>query len=181
MPTRKSGDDDGTVTDLAAKRAETLAAGRAKGVAASRKRKQERLERPSTGDGRTRWEMYLDGDLPVTEWDDQELGRMQTKNIQGIFAGRPPTLKPQQIREIKAEAQRRGDTLFMRWGPNAIKITAQIMMDRTEPAMARLKAAETFMNRCYGKVPESVKVAVSEAWQEDIDAVMAIMEDGETA
>lgn len=169
---------EASVTDLRTKRAVILKSGREKGVAASKARREERLAQ-SEEDGPTRWTLYLKGDLTVQEWDDQELARMQTRNVQGLFAGRPPTLKPQQIREIKAELLRRGERDFSKYGMLAIKTVARIMVDETEKAADRLRAANIFLERCYGKVPESVKLTVAEAWTEDIDAVMSIMGDEE--
>jgi hypothetical protein len=152
----------------------------ARGHKANQRRKEER---ESEEDGPTRWELYLKGDLPVSDWDDQELARMQTRNFHGQFAGRLPTLRPSQIREIKGELLRRGERDFSKYGILAIKTIARIMVSDTERAADRLRAANIFLERCYGKVPETVKVAVAEAWQDDIDAVMSVMddEDEETA
>ena len=99
---------------------------------------------------------------------------MQTKSFHNDFAGRPPTLKPMQIREVKAELMRRGERDFSKYGIAAIRVVARIMSDPAERAADRLRAANIFLERCYGKVPETVKLAVVEAWQEDIDAVMSV-------
>lgn len=148
----------------------------AKGRAAQKVRGAKRQEaRESEEDGPSRWEMYCAGDLPVSQWDDQELARMQTRNFHGNFAGRPPTLKPTMVREMKAELLRRGERDFSKYGIAAIKVVASIMNSDTERAADRLRAANIFLERCYGKVPDTVRMAVVEAWQDDIDAVMSVM------
>lgn len=150
---------------------EILDKGRATKV---RQGKERQAARESGEDDRSRWEMYLSGDLTIDQWDDQELARMQTRSFHGDFQGRPPTLKPNMIREIKAELLRRGERDFSKYGIAAIKVVARIMNDPMERAADRLRAANIFLERCYGKVPETVKLAVVEAWQEDIDKVMSV-------
>jgi hypothetical protein len=186
MPTRKTGDDDGNVVPIRRERtpAQDRAAkrGNAAAVAAQKARGAKRAKAREDGtDGPSRWELYRAGKLPVAEWDLEELGRMQLRNFHGLFGGRPPTLNAQQVREVQAEIVRRGGQKFNEYGAKAIEVMYKLMVDETVEPAIRLRAAERFIERCYGKVPDVVKATVVSAWQEDIDAVMAVMEDGETA
>jgi hypothetical protein len=156
--------------------------GNAAAVAAQKARGAKRQAAREAGtDGPSRWKLYRSGKLPVEEWDTEELSRMQLKSFHGNFQGRPPVLKPPEVRAIQNEIVRRGGLTVNRYGPEALEVMYKIMVDTTVDAGIRLRAAERFIERCYGKVPDVVKATVVSAWQEDIDAVMAIMEEGETA
>lgn len=182
MATRKTsgdGEDGGArVVPISAKQRAAARANAAKGLAAQKARGERRRKAREDGtDGPSRWELFRAGKLPVEEWDLEELGRMQLKSFHGNFQGRPPVLKPQEVRAVQAEIVRRGGMKFMQYGPIAIDMTFKLMMDATVEGATRLRAANTIIERCYGKVPDVVKATVVSAWQEDIDAVMAIMED----
>lgn len=176
--------DDDTVVPIRRKYVQTPARkaaakrGNAAAVAANKARGAKRqAARESGEDGPSRWELFRAGKLPVEEWDTEELGRMQLRNFHGQFGGRPPVLKPPEVRAVQMEIVRRGGLKNNLYGPEAIEVMHSIMVDLTVDPAIRLRAAERFIERCYGKVPDVVKATVVSAWQDDIDAVMAIMDD----
>lgn len=133
-------------------------------------------------DAPTRWQRLLDGELTPRDMDDEELSRMQCRTWNGDFVGRPPNVPNKISRAIKDEILRRGEKGFNKYGPRAIRVVAEIMMDKTERGSDRLRAAAMILERVYGKVPEELRTTVESAWDETFDEVSTeFADDAETA
>lgn len=135
---------------------------------------------------RSRLQMLLDGDLKVEDLDDEEIQRMQLRNKNGDFRGRPPVWIPREMANaIQIELRRRFASEMQQMLPLALKahktlLTSSLLMPGDAAKMAAVK--ETY-ERTMGKVVQQSEVhaVVENRSFEDFvgDAVIDVEEDDE--
>lgn len=104
----------------------------------------------------------LEDPTQLKDWDEEELRRGYRRNKAGTFSGRPPNVVPtacyQELTKRKiAEAQ----SLLRDNLVDAVKVLRDIMLSDFADEGARIKAADMFMQRVLGKVPDKVEMGVS--------------------
>lgn len=143
-----------------------LAAGRAK-----REATKKRANSPKT---KSRHQMLLDGELKVSELDDQELSRFRGRDVDGEFKGRTAPLPAKIHAQIRQRLLNNMQTLVEGSLPRAIEILNDIA-ESSEQDSARVKAVDLLLQRGAGKVPDVVRVGAEDPW----DAILGdIVRDG---
>lgn len=104
----------------------------------------------------------IDNPDQVKDWDEEELRRGYRRNKAGKFSGRPPRVVPtvcyQELTKRKiAEAQ----TLIRDNLVDAVKVLKDIMLSDFADEGARIKAADMFITRVLGKVPDKIDASVT--------------------
>lgn len=120
----------------------------------------------TVGDGRDayirvtgRYAMLINGLISVEDLDDEELARGQLKDKNGNFSGRPPKLIPQELvqamrREWLGRAEAKLREALMDSGIGTLVALAK---DRNVDESVRLRASQTIIDRCMGKVPDKIE------------------------
>lgn len=109
----------------------------------------------------TRLELLLKGDLKVEDLDDEEILRMQLKNQNGDFRGRPPMWVPRSFAlEMRAEFTRRFQGELNNMLPKALKAHKEILDSRhlAPGDAARMTAVKEVYDRTFGKVVQQTEV-----------------------
>lgn len=110
---------------------------------------------------RTRLELLVSGELKIEELDDEEILRMQLKNMNGDFRGRPPLWVPRQFAlEMRAEFTRRFQGELNNMLPKALKAHKEILDSRhlAPGDAARMTAVKEVYDRTFGKIVQQTEV-----------------------
>lgn len=135
---------------------------------------------------RSRLQLLLDGDLSVEDLDDEEIQRMQLRNKNGDFRGRPPVWIPRELAAaVQIEFRRRFQSEMQRLMPLALKGHEELLRSRhlAPGDAARMSAIKEVYERTMGKVTQTVDqhVVVENRSFEDFvgDAIIDVEEEPE--
>jgi hypothetical protein len=146
-----------------------------KGHEANRARGAE----PYDPDYVTRYQRFCDGELTVSELDDEEVLKGRFRDRNGLFAGRPPNLTARQRRLLDAERMKRQQMKFMDMLSLANKAIEDIFKSPMAKDADKLRAAELILNRTMGTSPQKVEVSLDDkpTFNEVLDGVVEIARD----
>jgi hypothetical protein len=135
-------------------------------------RPPERQARPKPNP--SRYEQLLSGALTVDDLDDEEILRGQCRDKNGNFTGRPPTKYPRALHNgLRKEFQNRINQRWNEGADIALSTLIEVMQSRMAAAPARVRAAEIWMERVQGKVPDKVEQTIElKAFEEDVDSLL---------
>ena len=128
----------------------------------------------------TRLELLLKGDLKVEDLDDEEILRMQLKNVNGDFRGRPPLWVPRSFAlEMRAEFTRRFQGELNNMLPKALKAHKEILDSRhlAPGDAARMTAVKEVYDRTFGKVVQQTEVHATVEKKDFSDVVADVVMD----
>lgn len=128
----------------------------------------------------------LDGTLPVSELDDEEIFRGQLRDKNGKFQGGQPQMVPRELhtalaRELKARMQKK----FEAAAEEAVMTVIEIMQNGEgeqfsqfqKGGVKRLQAAQYIIERVMGPLPKVDSVAPAETpWQAQVQSGELIMD-----
>lgn len=133
---------------------------------------------------RSRLQMLVDGDLAVEDLDDEEINRMQLRNKNGDFRGRPPVWIPREMyAAIQAEMRKRFQSKMQELLPLAFKGHEELLRSRhlAPGDAARMTAIKEVYERTIGKVVQTsdVHMVVENKSFEDFvgDAIIDVEEE----
>jgi hypothetical protein len=123
---------------------------------------------------KSRLQMYKDGELPISEWTEEELKRGRPANLGGTFEGNANIvrLSSREYQALRAELLKRGQRMLDSMYHDAVKVLHEIAVDPVAPEAARVKAANLIVERAAGKVVERVEIKSSDPWQDILDDVL---------
>lgn len=128
----------------------------------------------------TRLELLIKGDLKVEDLDDEEILRMQLKNVNGDFRGRPPMWVPRSFAlEMRAEFTRRFQGELNNMLPKALKAHKEILDSRhlAPGDAARMTAVKEVYDRTFGKVVQQTEVHATVEKKDFSDVVADVVMD----
>jgi len=133
-----------------------------------------------------RMQMWLDGKLSSEDFDDDEVTRMQLKDKNGHFSGRPTKNIPRELAiAFRSQQQIRLMAWFAETVPEAQKAYREILNSRhLQPGdAARLRAAEGIFERVIGKVNAASEVHVTvdkgKSYDDVLEGVLVDVEEEE--
>ena len=103
----------------------------------------------------TRLDMLLSGELLIEDLDDEEIARMQLRDKNGDFKGRPSSYVPRELAlAFRQESYRRFQSAMGEMLPNALKAHREMLDSRhlAPGDAARLSAIKEVYERTFGKV-----------------------------
>lgn len=115
----------------------------------------------------------MEGEVDVSQFDDEELRRGRQRDRNGQFRGKPSTVVPRAVYE---ELRRRTVTEFYEMVRQELMPSMEVVVAMAKGEIpadpTRLKAAENIVNRFVGKVPETVNLNAIEKkpWEDAIEA-----------
>lgn len=130
----------------------------AEGKAIRRRRVQTRVVATRE---RNRLELLIAGDLKIEDLDDEEIQRMQLKNKNGNFGGRPPLWIPRSMAmEFRSEFVRRFQGELNAMVGKALKAHKEILDSRhlAPGDAARMTAVKEVYDRTFGKVVQQTEL-----------------------
>ncbi len=101
----------------------------------------------------------LNGEVDITQWDDEELayGRRRDKNER--FSGKPPSMIPTEcVRELNRRKLYESNGIIRDACTDAAQYLADVTRGEEEPKAGRLRAAETILDRFLGKPKERIEM-----------------------
>lgn len=119
--------------------------------------------------GRTRMDMLLKGEITVRDLDNEELIRMQTRDVNGLFGGQPPAISGKLVQQMKQESIRRAQATIDSSVGAAVELLKDVVGNREVSVKDRLKAAELLMARGMGSVPQHVVQHEGSKWDDMIE------------
>ena len=128
----------------------------------------------------TRLELLIKGDLKIEDLDDEEILRMQLKNVNGDFRGRPPMWVPRSFAlEMRAEFTRRFQGELNNMLPKALKAHKEILDSRhlAPGDAARMTAVKEVYDRTFGKVVQQTEVHATVEKKDFSDVVADVVMD----
>lgn len=103
------------------------------------------------------------GELSVQDMDEEELVRMQFRDKNGTFTGRPPLNMPGVlIARIRQELFARARLAREEYYIPAMEALGMIATDEKESASNRIKAIQIILERTEGKVAEKIELSTGE-------------------
>lgn len=129
---------------------------------------------------RNRLELLLAGELKVEDLDDEEIQRMQLRNLNGDFRGRPPLWIPRSMAmEFRAEFVRRFQGELNSMVGKAIKAHKEILDSRhlAPGDAARMTAVKEVYDRTFGKVVQQTEVHATVEKKDFSDVVADVVMD----
>jgi len=114
-----------------------------------------------------RYADLLTGKLSVESLDFEELARLQLKDKNGRFTGRPPRYLPADIvKRMRNEFFKRGDGMFAQNYERCIQVMVDLAVSPITEDATRFRAAQYVIERVRGKIPDRVEITADEkAWQ----------------
>lgn len=128
----------------------------------------------------TRLELLLKGDLKVEDLDDEEIQRMQLRNANGDFRGRPALWVPRSMAlEMRAEFVRRFQGELNSMVGKALKAHKEILDSRhlAPGDAARMTAVKEVYDRTFGKVVQQTEVHATVEKKDFSDVVADVVMD----
>lgn len=105
------------------------------------------------------WKSLVDGRLPISELDDEELKRAQLKSARGQFDGPAGRLIPRDLSDARTrETMQRVKEQFQQMALDATKVFTDVLNDDEASWSDKMKAAEYLHQRFLGKVPDKVEL-----------------------
>lgn len=133
-----------------------------------------RRAKPKPVDQKSRWQKLIDGDITVEDldWDEVMAGKCKDKN--GKFSGRPPDMMPKALLQaFRKEMEKRIQTQFDEGLEVALATLQDVMLSRLAAAPARVRAAEVWIERTVGKVPDKTQMTVEiKPFEENIEGLL---------
>ena len=122
----------------------------------------------------------LSGSEDVSTWSDEELKRGKKRSKNGDWSGRPPTVVPKAIHdEIVRRKMRKAYDLLRINTYRAVRVLAEIALDKTVDPAIRTKAATEILDRGLGKPVERMNIQVDAPWQQLMaQAIVPALPDG---
>lgn len=110
-----------------------------------------------------RMAMLYRGELDVQDMDEEELVRMQFRDKNGDFTGRPPSNIPGVlIAKMRQELFARARIAREEYYIPAMEALGVIATDEDESASNRLKAIQIILERTEGRVAERIELSTGE-------------------
>lgn len=122
-----------------------------------------------------RMQKWLDGELVAEDFDDEEVNRMQLRDKNGHFSGRPTKNIPRELAiAFRSQQQVRLMAWFAEMVPQAQQAYREILVARhLQPGDgAKLKAAEGIFERVIGKVQANSEVHMTVTQEKNYEDVL---------
>lgn len=109
----------------------------------------------------------------IKDMDDEELTRMQYRDKNGGFSGRPSGALPRPlVQKIRAELLERASKKFDSHLIDSIDVLGSIMKSDTVSPADRIKAAVIIIDRVMGKTPDKIEMTAElKPWQGLIESI----------
>jgi hypothetical protein len=138
-------------------------------------------EDPETGERVPRvWKSFVDGRIPFSEMDDEELARLQVRNRNGDFGGTRPKMMPTALVQAhEQELMRRNTTLLKEVLLKATQVHIDVMNDENADPALRMRAAQYMQERLMGKTPDKMEIkAELKPWEGLISGILKSEDEG---
>lgn len=132
---------------------------------------KKRKTKPKPAEINPRMLALMNGELDITDLDDEEIRRGQFRSADGTFRGRPVDAVPRKFyNAVVAETIRRANEKFRAEIEPSLNALKEIRDSPRAPADARYKSAVHLLERAVGKVPDKTEMKVEVAkWEENIE------------
>lgn len=123
---------------------------------------------------KSRYQQLIDGTLTVEDLDDEEIFAGKCKDKDGTFRGRPPKTFPRALHEgMRREFQKRIQEKWNEGADLAFATLQDVMASRHAAAPARVRAAEIWIERFAGKVPDKLEQTIElKPFEEDVESLL---------
>lgn len=130
---------------------------------------------------KTRHEQLVDGDISVSDLDDDELRKGRCKDRHGGFRGRPPKMLPAKlVTAMQEEFRRRVEAEFQGLANDARNTLREIALDKRAQSQARVNAAALILERAVGKVPDKQETTLEvKSFEDDIEGLLVDLPEDE--
>lgn len=134
---------------------------------------------PETGEEVPRtWASFQSGKIPWSDLDDEELTRLQLRDVNGEFRGGKPRVIPRELAQLHArELIARNDKLMKEVILKATSVFTDVIDSTTASDADKMKAAQYLHDRILGKTPDKVEVkAELKPWEGVVEEIGIITE-----
>lgn len=120
------------------------------------------------------WGNVINGSIPLSELDDEEIARMQLRDRNGGFSGKKPRLLPRELadrqtREVLLRNQRMLQEMILK----TTQVYVDVVEDPNASTVDKMKAAEYLQNRFLGKVAERVHLSAEvKPWEGLVQGIL---------
>lgn len=130
-----------------------------------------------------RYRAFIDGEIDIKDLDDEEIARMQLRNSNGQFSGKPPLSIP---REMALLIMREGQERHAARMSAKVRAAEAVLDELMSPMhlggpgdAAKIKAAQFVIERYAGKTPDVVisHVHNEKSYEDVIDGVLVDVEE----
>lgn len=113
------------------------------------------------------WANIVNGNIPISEMDSEELARGQLKDANGNFSGAPGQLMPRELADARQrEVLKRVEEQFLSMATKATQVYVDVLEDPAASHSDKMKAAEYLHMRFMGKVPDRLEMkAEMKPWE----------------
>jgi hypothetical protein len=111
---------------------------------------------------KSRMQQLIDGDITIDDLDDDEIMAGRCKDSRGKFTGRPRAMLPRELHDaMRREFHKRIEEKYQDGMDLALATLQDVMNNRMAAAPARVRAAEVWIERVQGKVPDKIDSTVT--------------------
>jgi hypothetical protein len=111
--------------------------------------------------------------ISVDDLDTEELARLQLKDKNGKFTGRPPKFLPREIVDaFRREHYSRVNAILEESLSDMVKTMRAIALDKHEDGATRLKAAIYVFERFMGKTPDKINITKESTVEDIVDDIL---------
>jgi hypothetical protein len=128
-----------------------------------------------TGPIRRVWENVVNGLIPLSELDDQEISQIRLKASDGRFGGPKPFVTRKMATDFRRELIHRADLKVQGEVMRMFEVLADVATSAESTGSEKTRAAQYLIERGLGKVPDRVEVTAEiRPWE---GVVMGILTD----
>ena len=114
-----------------------------------------------------RMKQLIEGKIPLSELDEEELARGQLRGANGKFSGTGPQVVPRAMHQkMTTELFKRADDAMKTSLVDAAETLTQIMKSPETEVKDKLKAATWLIERVMGKTPDTLIVGQQQPWEQ---------------
>lgn len=133
---------------------------------------QRRREERANGPSKSRHQRLLDGELPYSELDDDELRLGRGRDIDGEFKGRLAPIPQKVVAKLHAEIFRRHGEMMRGALVAATATLIELANNEEVKDEVRIKAAALLVERNVGKVPQDIRIGSIDPWEQILGDMM---------
>jgi len=132
--------------------------------------KPETLSEDEKATGKTRYQMYLRGEITNEDLDDEELATASFRSETGKLY-RPKNLPRDIVQGFMRAIYDRAQTEMRTNTVEAAKTVSEIMKNKRVDPEIRLKAANLLIERNLGRTPQVISITAQHPWEEIFDGI----------
>lgn len=128
---------------------------------------------PDRGPIRRIWENVVNGSIPLSELDDQEISQMRLKASDGRFGGPRPIVNRKIASDFRRELMGRMDERAQLAAMRMWEVIEDVATSAENTGAEKLRAATYLLERSIGKIPDKMEITAEvKPWEGTVSGIL---------